>query len=297
MTASPVHEEFKGLLAVLIRRKLDLLMVDDHKDNEIMRATNYKGSPLIPLQGHSERCPDLAFDSGEDPPTFVAEIAHSQKGETDFAMIAEQYISGTDGAIKTMLGINMEYRTPEKRKELAGQPRKVSYQIFHCHIKRHNRMEVIREEPRFFQDAEGVVDPDTKVPLTLADLTQSDDLDLSVFNLDITHRDLSDVMEAAEAKQARVDNRVVTSKFTFVSELKRTSEKNTKESSSPELDDDKTSNYRRAGKTPLSGGASSATARETRASVKTGDGGKNKRAEDEADDAGSRRSKRNKGGK
>ncbi|KAE8822474.1 hypothetical protein P3342_011820 [Pyrenophora teres f. teres] len=236
-----LHEDIRADVASLIREKLDRLAQDDGMApavKAIIDAIGYKGQPTIALKEHSSRSPDFVFHSGEYPATFVGEVAHSQDGKEEFGMIAEEYISGTNGSIKTVLGIDIEYRTPETRQNLANIPRAANYQIFRRRIDVEKKEMLVESgELVEFQDAMGVVAPGSQLRLTLADLTQTDTIDLSNFDIEISHQELFKIVSAAEATQAKEDAyKVATPEYTFHSNLQETSI-DSQEDYVPELED------------------------------------------------------------
>lgn len=70
----------------------------------------------------SKRSPDARFNHGKTIyPQFIMETAHSQHHK-DLQCLAKQYYQGSRGEIKTVLTIDVEYRSPEERQEGGSHP-------------------------------------------------------------------------------------------------------------------------------------------------------------------------------
>ena len=155
----------------------------------------------------SERSADVTFALGQQfPPTFIAEIGNSQNGEKKFAARAVQWIRGTNGLTKTMLGIDIEYRKEPQRQNVNALPRWASYQFFRSSIAGNDlSISAVPAKPVKFKDANGVINPNNVLPFTLDDFVLSNDPRLANHSLNITHQDLYNMMVFAEASQNAVD--------------------------------------------------------------------------------------------
>ncbi|KAG9189997.1 hypothetical protein G6011_08085 [Alternaria panax] len=110
------------------------------------------------------------------------------------------YILGTKGKIRTMIGIDFGYGTPEQREASPKQPRWAICQIF-CLRFDNGVRSVERSDYVTFRDATGVPSPDEPIPFTLADFAHSDEADLSAASLDMTHQDFHETFVTADTEE------------------------------------------------------------------------------------------------
>ena len=205
----PVIGMISNELSAIIDEKL-VALVKSVSANSAVRTIFpfYTYSRLgVRARGYGYRTPDFSIWRGEYPASLHAEFGHSREGVTNFDRIADIYIRGTRGAIKTFIGLDIEHRTPEERKRLRAQPREATYQIYRSSINDDGSVFAkSSEKPVFFQDAEGVISPNAHLRIDLTDLTRSTSVSRSRHHIKISHLELCNIMEAGEAWQEECDN-------------------------------------------------------------------------------------------
>ena len=80
------------------------------------RAVDSRGSPTLtfPDPGYGRHGPDAQFRHLDVPyPGVVIEVSYAQKRK-DLAIIAEDYILGSDGDICVVIGLDIEYHRSKK---------------------------------------------------------------------------------------------------------------------------------------------------------------------------------------
>jgi hypothetical protein len=218
-----LHEQFAAEVCSLFTGKLDELRTNEatsEKEHGRLNAISLGGSPRLELKGGSHREPDVCFmynrAGGEFPP-FVCEVGVAQDGMRDFARISEQYLLGSCGKIRTFLGVNIEYRSPEQR-STNQSPRWARVYLWHFEMQQEPEgdhfikmgLTVARcdENGVLFQNKDGVVDPSATIPFNLYDFCprkRDDATSNSTFK--ITHQELANALAKAEeiAKHAEED--------------------------------------------------------------------------------------------
>ena len=203
---SPIHEVVKSDFMTTIQRKLFTLEEKAPAKSAVravISSIKYKGELPGKASGEDKRRPDAAFVSGQRrKPSLVVEIGHSQNGATKFDPIADKYIGGSQGRIRTMIGLDMEYRTPESRERLRTQKRWATYQIYRSRINKKGRLYPhTTKDPVVFQNVHGVVNPRAKLRLELADFLQPNTGNFLGYSIEISHRELCNVIAEGDETQ------------------------------------------------------------------------------------------------
>ena len=115
---SHVHER----LGCLIRRDILVQLDAFSKGNDLAAtlAQNIRpsGSSSIFLEDGARRDPDMQFTyTGALYPSLIVEIAYTQSrkgGGKNLMALAEQYITESNGSIRTVIGISLDYRDTKK---------------------------------------------------------------------------------------------------------------------------------------------------------------------------------------
>ncbi|KAI4912176.1 hypothetical protein J4E85_011110 [Alternaria conjuncta] len=261
--AEPIHDKIGYKFGNLVVKKVTALVQGVPADAALQAMVDKlenSGEIKVTVFGTDSRYPDIAIDSGEYPPTLVGEVGHSENGEKSFPKRADIYIIGTKGRVKTMIGIDIEYRHPEQRKPLRLQPRKATYQIFRSSIDGEGQLFVDSPDGAIsFQNEEGPVRPRAHLRLSLADLMPSTTVPLSDYNIKISHQELCNIMEASEDYQEKADDFKLASTPASIDD-------NDRSSSSLEANDDKDTAYVEKRARHTSDNATSVSKRQTRSS-------------------------------
>ncbi|KAF2123593.1 hypothetical protein P153DRAFT_401835 [Dothidotthia symphoricarpi CBS 119687] len=214
--AGPLHEKFVRELEALLMRKLTALRDQarvSEKERALLHAISLGGSPNMKLGDGNQRAPDVSFlhaHARSGRPPFVAEVAVAQDGTADFAAIAEEYLLGTGGKIRTFLGVDIEYHAP-RQPHARELPRRARIYVWEFQTQRTRQgdsyintgVTVARrdEDGVEFHNNEGVVDPTATVSFPLRDFCprkKSDDPASPSPTINITHQELADVLAMAE---------------------------------------------------------------------------------------------------
>lgn len=137
MPESPTHSTIKTYLTILLERTIqkaiaeaaaDAVKHGNHNAASDLRALG----PLITCHTELElsmrgqrsvKVPDVAFCYGTNRyPSVIVEIGYSQKS-LDLAMLARQYIATSNGAIGTVVTVDLEYQDRQGRKGRRPQKR------------------------------------------------------------------------------------------------------------------------------------------------------------------------------
>ncbi|KAI4607410.1 hypothetical protein J4E83_009593 [Alternaria metachromatica] len=207
---SEIHESVKGHFVTAIWDKLCAMKERAPANSavrEIISSIKYQGELAGKASGEDKRRPDVAFVSGQRrKPSLVVEIGHSQNGATEFNPIADKYIGGSKGRIRTMIGLDIEYRTPDSRERLRTTKRWATYQIYRSRINKKGRLYPhTTKEPVVFQNVHGVVNPRAKFRLDLADFIQSDAGKFPQYRIEISHQELCDIIAKGDETQDDYD--------------------------------------------------------------------------------------------
>lgn len=111
-----LHEEVISSVAKELQRQLRNLEAGGNPSADFARAVDARGSPTLTFSdpGYGRHDPDAQFRHlGAKYPGVVIEVAYAQKRK-DLAIIAEDYILGSDGDIRVVIGIDIEYRGSKK---------------------------------------------------------------------------------------------------------------------------------------------------------------------------------------
>lgn len=130
---SPIHEEMKQAVVTEVTSQL-AHSADKHKkknkkhkkENKIVSKFDHlirdKGSPRITLKGfdpiegtYPSHEPDGSFAyTRTQYPSLVIEISYPQKRK-DLSKLADDYICGSNGEIKVVVGLDLEYSNKSKK--------------------------------------------------------------------------------------------------------------------------------------------------------------------------------------
>ncbi|KAI4637165.1 hypothetical protein J4E93_010565 [Alternaria ventricosa] len=238
MPAGVLHEKIKVGFRKLLEKKLEAFhgaRATELPPGFVLEQFEDHGQPVTDFDTGSEREPDVAMGVvGLWPPPFMAEIADSQRGVLEFRGISKSYILRSKGKVRTMVGIDIEYRDLAKRQVDDSITRWCTYHIFRRRMDG-KKLSVANgsPDPVAFKDASGVVNANSRIPLTLADFVRSDGVDLSNLDLDITHQELHDVtVEAENALKVQQAAKLLPEEDVEIVD--------SDDSSSPEQDDDST---------------------------------------------------------
>lgn len=133
LMATALHESLQDSLLYYIRTQLDKHTATiAGKDNaavdgaqpslaQTLAKIRSCGHAKVILGSQAKKSPDgqLRFGGRPDPP-FVIEIGYSQKAES-LQELAKEYYEQSDGEVKTVLTLNIDYSSPHQRASVAGQ--------------------------------------------------------------------------------------------------------------------------------------------------------------------------------
>ncbi|TKA62863.1 hypothetical protein B0A49_13556 [Cryomyces minteri] len=125
-----LHERFIVQVVARLRAQLEAIAGANAELRHIVDAVYEQGSWTVPLgniaesvprqeDGEEEKCnnarsPDHAFGYKDARwPSLVLEVSYSQKRQ-DLSDIAYNYVQGSGGSIKTVVGLDVEYTRPGK---------------------------------------------------------------------------------------------------------------------------------------------------------------------------------------
>ena len=270
--ADAIHESCKTALVKLLEARMAPyttgIIRQGLPPNLSLETLKDWAHTMTPLASGSFRAPDIAFSLGQWPPIFIAEIANGEHGKRNFKGKAKDYMSGTRGVTKTLLGIDFEY--PVRRNGVNELPRWATYQFFRCKIMGDDfKIISTGKKPVRFKNANGVINSHFKVRLTLADFVTSDDPVLLNFPVHITHQDLYNVVASAERAQQTKNVYILPVPLKYVGSESPSPEPE-EPSSSPEQDTDDTGTFSGRKSRVSSNDATSVGSRVTRGSDKRG---------------------------
>ncbi|OBT82395.1 hypothetical protein VE02_09586 [Pseudogymnoascus sp. 03VT05] len=115
------HERFITSVILEIARQLQIIGSLDSLASDFARQIVACGSTTIYLHdGYGRHDPDFSFRHKEAQyPGVVFEVSYSQK-RRDLGRLADDYILGSDGNIRVVVGLDLEYRG-KKGKEASGE--------------------------------------------------------------------------------------------------------------------------------------------------------------------------------
>jgi hypothetical protein len=153
------------------------------------------------------KSPDGSFRfAGSKYPPLVIEVANSQKS-ADLPHLAESYVERTKGRTKTVITIDLEYRTPEERATPSLPLREAVYSICRNRLTRDAQTGEWQREAHVDVEDEHFRMNDSTAPTGSMRLQLSDfcpDGALSSTNdrtITITHEELAELLEEAEREE------------------------------------------------------------------------------------------------
>lgn len=231
---SPLHDIFAIRLQEVIVRELGHLTTQEEIRPVIERIKMATTSDIRFSDSSTEgkKSPDGSFRfTGTKYPPLVIEVANSQK-RRDLPRLAESYIERTKGRTKTVITIDLEYRSPSERTAHSLPPRSAVYSIYRNRLVRNEETgswqreahAEVEEEQFSVEDSAAA---DGSVCLLLSDFCP--DGTLSATNdrtIAISHRELARFLTEAEEEEgiaeARSSPTASEKDIPFVSKRKRT---------------------------------------------------------------------------
>ncbi|SLM38646.1 hypothetical protein LPUS_08928 [Lasallia pustulata] len=107
-----IHQLFLTKVVREITRQLETIALGDSPSSRFAQDIEYGASTTIDLSkaGYGRHDPDGQFQHLDTYfPGVVVEVAYSQK-KRDLWRLADDYILGSDGSIRVVVGLNIEYR-------------------------------------------------------------------------------------------------------------------------------------------------------------------------------------------
>jgi hypothetical protein len=119
---SATHERFITSVVQEITRQLQILVSADSLTSDFARQINACGSTSICFPDeYGRHDPDGSFGHKEAQyPGVIFEVSYSQK-RRDLGRLADDYILGSDGNIRVVVGLDIEYQSKGKAKEALGK--------------------------------------------------------------------------------------------------------------------------------------------------------------------------------
>lgn len=113
---TPLHEWVISRVVDDLRGQLKKLGDGHNRSAHFAQAIRSRGSPTITFREpeYGRHDPDAQFRHlNAEYPGVVIEVSYAQKRK-DLAIIAEDYILGSDGDIRVVIGLDVEYRSSKK---------------------------------------------------------------------------------------------------------------------------------------------------------------------------------------
>jgi hypothetical protein len=203
---SPLHDIFAFRLQEVIARELKALEKQEEV-RTVVDSIKVAVTSDLRFGNISERerkSPDGSFRfAGSKYPPLVIEVANSQKS-ADLPYLAESYVERTKGRTKTVITIDLEYRTPEERATPSLPLREAVYSIYRNRLTRDAQTGEWQREAHVDVEDEHFRMNDSTAPTGSMRLLLSDfcpDGALSSTNdrtITITHEELAELLEEAE---------------------------------------------------------------------------------------------------
>lgn len=113
-----LHEVFIARVVVEIQKRLSMFADAESRSRAFAQSVNYNGSGRLDLEGEDNdgrrtirRDPDATFKHCDALwPGVVIEVSYSQKKKA-LPHLADDYILGTDGNIRVVVGLDIDYET------------------------------------------------------------------------------------------------------------------------------------------------------------------------------------------
>jgi hypothetical protein len=137
---SVLHEEFKSSIVDDIVQQLRSVAKGNGRASEFARCIKHGGSATITFSdpGYGRHEPDALFRHREAQfPGVIIEISYTQK-RRDLARVAQDYILGSGGNIRAVVGIDIDYKDksatlsiwqPQLQDNEAGEKELIANQI------------------------------------------------------------------------------------------------------------------------------------------------------------------------
>lgn len=219
---SVLHEEFKSSIVDDIVQQLRSIAKERGPASEFARRIKHGGSATItfsdPAYGRHE--PDSLFRYLRAQfPNVIFELSYSQK-RRDLARLADDYILGSDGNIRVMVGIDVDYKDksatlpmwrPRLQVNNAGEEELVAHQTLSNQVCSHSFCLAYTYLSKEFRTANGEVSSQTGLRLQLEDfippalLPKDTNLGKDIF---ISSADLCAYLCDAEQIESTVKQRV-----------------------------------------------------------------------------------------
>lgn len=216
---SPVHCQFTYHLSNEINQALKTLLgrfgENGHNvklrgvlENIVCSSTSDVYFPGTLAPGKEKKSPDSSFRfDGRKYPPFIIEVANSQKSKA-LPRLAEDYIVRSDGETRTVLTVDLEYRSPKQRASTTpsfGSLRAATYSIYRYRSYERNGDHVdtidTDSENQHFRSQNGQA-CDGSLELRLSDFCPPEALDgLHDLSLNISHEKLASLLVQAERSE------------------------------------------------------------------------------------------------
>jgi hypothetical protein len=122
---TPIHESVIKSVIEELQHQLRSISLGDGQSAEFSKEVESDGSVTIDFEEpqFGSHDPDGQFRHSEaNYPGVVLEVAYSQKAK-DLPYLADEYILGSDGDIRAVIGINLEYKETNKATLSVWEPR------------------------------------------------------------------------------------------------------------------------------------------------------------------------------
>jgi len=206
---SPLHDIFAFRLQEVIVRELKALERQEGVSTVVDSIKVAVTSDLRfgNISERERKSPDGSFRfTGSKYPPLVIEVANSQKS-ADLPHLAESYIERTKGRTKTVITIDLEYRTPEERATQSLPFREAVYSIYRNKLTRDAQTDEWQREAHVDVEDQHFRMHDSTAPtgsmrLLLSDFCPDDALcSTDDRTITIAHEELAKLLEEAEREE------------------------------------------------------------------------------------------------